>query len=72
MTPERAEFIAHATADGHADQYPAGELAQAYDIIADRDAYLAEAMVEAAPGIVNYDYRGNWIGAVAGENGWTA
>ena len=24
------------------------------------------------PGIPNYDARGNWIGAVAYENGWTA
>lgn len=28
--------------------------------------------LEDHPGIVNYDSRGNWIGPVANENGWTA
>ena len=31
-----------------------------------------EAFLKANPGIVNYDERGNWVGSVAHENGWTA
>jgi hypothetical protein len=28
--------------------------------------------MERFPGIVNYDSKGNWIGNVSNENGWTA
>lgn len=35
------------------------------------DGELAEILLEALPGIANYDSKGNWIGPVANENGWT-
>lgn len=36
----------------------------------DDDAEFAEAL-EQYPGLVDYDAKGNWIGPVANENGWT-
>lgn len=33
---------------------------------------LIHAVYDKVPGLSNYDDRGNWIGSVANENGWTA
>lgn len=33
---------------------------------------IAEAAFDHYPGLLNYDEKGNWIGNVANENGWTA
>jgi hypothetical protein len=32
----------------------------------------ADALLESNKWILNYDNDGNWVGAVANENGWTA
>jgi hypothetical protein len=38
----------------------------------DAGADIADAAFTAYPGLLNYDEKGNWIGNVANENGWTA
>lgn len=36
------------------------------------DCNIAADLLINVPGIMNYDNRGNWIGSVSNENGWTA
>jgi hypothetical protein len=33
---------------------------------------VVDAAYDRFPGLLNYDEKGNWIGNVANENGWTA
>jgi hypothetical protein len=33
---------------------------------------VLELVDHALPGLANYDHRGNWVGSVSHENGWTA
>lgn len=44
----------------------------AYNTLADSDDYfdqeLAEELLEACPGIMNYDRKGNWVGQARGES----
>jgi hypothetical protein len=47
------------------------ENCEAFDATDEDERFLEEFLRE-YPGIVNYDSRGNWIGSVANENGWTA
>ena len=50
-----------------------GEPKAAYALYADIDDDDELATVDAAfPALCNYDRRGNYIGDVANENGWTA
>jgi hypothetical protein len=35
------------------------------------DDEIYEAVIEVFPGLRNYGPRGEWIGSVANENGWT-
>ena len=39
------------------------------DLFAEEDLAI---FLEYYPGIVNYDSRGNFVGSVSNENGWTA
>ena len=36
------------------------------------DDAVYEDVLEAFPGVANYDSRGNWVGSVRNENGFTA
>jgi len=47
------------------------ENCEAFDATDEDDRFLEEFLQE-YPGVVNYDSRGNWIGSIANENGWTA
>jgi len=58
------------------------ELVAQYELLLDavESADLAQAeiaegelddFVSRFPGIVNYDSKGNWVGSMRGENGWT-
>jgi hypothetical protein len=38
----------------------------------DEGADFAETIYTARPGLLNYDEKGNYVGNVANENGWTA
>jgi len=49
------------------DQLESADLAQAEIAEGELDNFM-----ERFPGIVNYDSKGNWIGNVSNENGWTA
>lgn len=52
-----------------------GACVRAYDLLAEGEharPELADALLEQMPGLFNYDERGNWVGNVSNENGWTA
>lgn len=41
-----------------------------FDSIDDEEVF--EQVTDLWPGLMDYDYMGNYIGSVANENGWTA
>lgn len=47
-----------------------GELVRAYNVLADQPETeeMAEALLDEFPSILNYDERGNFVGAVRGES----
>jgi hypothetical protein len=49
------------------DAVESADLAQAEIAEGELDEFLSRF-----PGIPNYDSKGNWIGSVSNENGWTA
>lgn len=57
--------------DGIARYGIAGAI-DAYNTLADSNVHsdqeLAEELLEACPGIMNYDRKGNWVGQVRGES----
>ncbi len=72
MNLDRAIGIYAGVMDGHHDLYPIGGLVQAYNCLDGLGLEKhAAAMLEKVPNLLQWDERGNYVGDVSNENGWT-